>query len=111
MGKTEIKEKILIVGNDITPTTYRLPFEVGEYLAGTIVEFNSATKKFKKATAAANMFGIMLDDNNITSVSNEAVVYVTGRFDFNECISPVVDGEGILDYKVRGKEIGIFFAE
>lgn len=111
MAKIEIKEKKLVVGNDITPTTYRLPCEIGEYPAGTVIEFNSVTKKFKKATAAVNMFGIISEDTNITATNDKAIVYVTGRFDFEECICPVVEGENILDYQIRGKEIGIFFAE
>lgn len=111
MSKTVIKTKELVVGNDITPAVYRLPAEVGIYEAGTIVEFDSMTKKMKKATTAANMFGIVADDSEVNLKNNELVVYVKGRFDFKECVCPEVDGETILDYIVRGKETGIFFAE
>lgn len=111
MAKTEIKLKELVVGNDITPTTYRMACADGDYPAGTIVEFDSTTKKLKKATAAANMFGIVADDSKATATDNKIVVYVTGRFDFKECVCPVVEGETILDYQVIGKDIGIFFAE
>lgn len=111
MAKTEIKLKELVVGNDITPTTYRMACADGDYPAGTIVEFDSTTKKLKKATGAANMFGIVADDSKATATDNKIVVYVTGRFDFKECIYPTVEGETILDYQVRGKGIGIFFAE
>ena len=111
MSKVDIKTKELVVGTDITPTTYRMACADGDYPAGTIVEFDSTTKKLKKATAAANMFGIVADDSKATSINNEIVIYVTGRFDFKECIYPTVEGETKLDYQVRGKETGIFFAE
>ncbi|SKA01579.1 hypothetical protein SAMN02745174_02278 [Cetobacterium ceti] len=110
MKKTEIKTKVLVAGNDITPTTYKMPCTAGEYKSGTIVEWDTSTKKMKPATAAANMFGIIVEDITVGE-NGMALVYVTGRFDFTECIIPTVHGESKLDYQIKGKEIGIFFAE